>query len=59
MRFAVHIFGYQIFSVDYSNEPAACNHRPTLEATSGGQFELGFNHSGPTVDCIRRDSGQL
>lgn len=60
MKFAVHLFGRQIFSVDYDNPPTTCGHKPTLEATSGGQFEIGFTTPGPAViDCIRRDSGRL
>jgi hypothetical protein len=41
MYFCLWVFGQQIFA--FSTTPIPDKTLPSLEATSGGQFEMGFN----------------
>jgi hypothetical protein len=40
VRFVVEVFGRRVLEVSTEPEPSSA---PALEATSGGQFEMGFS----------------
>lgn len=59
MQLSVFVFGRQVLHVTTDPEPKPPQ-KPTLEATSGGQFEMGFNTPDRAViNCRRQDGGQL
>jgi hypothetical protein len=59
MQLRISIFGRQVLHI--TTEPDQdSSQRPTLEATSGGQFEIGFSNTRDAeVMSQRRHGGQL
>lgn len=58
MQLSISIFGRQVLHI--STEPEQPSQRPTIEATSGGQFEIGFSNTRDAeVMSQRRQGGQL
>ena len=58
MQLKISIFGRQVLHITTESDDS--QQRPMLEATSGGQFEIGFNNTRDAeVMSQRRQGGQL
>lgn len=56
MQLSIFVFGRQVLHITTDPESKSPE-KPTLEATSGGQFEIGFSTSDKAVVNCRRQSG--